>query len=123
MGTLISDGPIILERNESGLRAKSISRIRQQRNWVEKHYLKIFLDLFFWPCKSEMNQSYSFSVDFWNSMCLDFLNNNLQGRFNELQPKYILEGTNLSVAKSAKPSERGEDGGFEEGGGGEEGGG
>ena len=48
---------------------------------------------------------------------MTFLNNNLQGRFNELQPKYILEGTNLSVAKSTKPSERGEDGGDKEGGG------
>ena len=48
---------------------------------------------------------------------MTFLNNNLQGRFNELQPKHILEGTNLSVAKSAKPSERGEDGGDKEGGG------
>ena len=53
---------------------------------------------------------------------MTFLYNHLQGRFNELQPKHILEGTNLSVAKSTKSSERGEDGGDKEGGGEETGG-
>ena len=70
-----------------------------------------------------MNQSLSFCVQiFVTAFVMTSFNNNLQGRFNELQPEHILEGTHLSVAKSAQPPEGGEDGGAKEGGGEEAGG-